>query len=140
MTDIDYTKFRLSLKRLEEQHDNYQSLDESLSQLNQEAVIESTIQRFETCFDVLWKTLKRYMAEELGIPDIPNSPKKLFREAAENKLVQEPLEDWFGYNDARNDTSHDYDKEKARNCIQTIDSFIVDAIGLYQTITGDSWE
>lgn len=140
MADIDYTKFRESLKRLEEQHENYQNLDDSLSQLNQEAVMESTIQRFETCFDMLWKTLKRYLTEELGIADLPNSPKPLFRTAHENTIFREPLEDWFRYSDARNNTSHDYDEEKARDCLEAVGSFIPDAIGLYQTMTGYTWD
>lgn len=140
MTDIDYTKFRESLKRLQEQHDNYQNLDESLSQLNQEAVVESTIHRFETCFDTLWKALKRYMSDELGIPELPNGPKQLFRIAFENGVLRGTLEDWLQYNDARVRTSHDYDEAKALETLEALDDFILDAIGLYQTMTGESWE
>ncbi len=140
MTDIDYTKFRLSLKRLQEQHDNYQNLDESLSRLNQEAVIESTIHRFETCFDTLWKALKRYMGNDLGIPDLRNGPKPLFRIATETDLFRGNLEDWIQYNDVRNQTSHDYDEAKALDTLRAVDVFITDAIDLYQTMTGESWE
>ena len=64
---IDYEKFRMSLKRLEEQHENYRTLETSLPGLIQEAVAESVIQRFETCYDCLWKVLKRYLIYELGI-------------------------------------------------------------------------
>ena len=45
---IDYDKFRLSLKRLEEQHDNHRELDEALPELIREGIAESVIQRFET--------------------------------------------------------------------------------------------
>ena len=72
---IEYDKFRMSLKRLEEQYENYREPDDSLSDLTQEAVAESVIQRFETCYDCLWKVLKRYLIEELGIADAPTSPK-----------------------------------------------------------------
>ena len=140
MSDIDYTKLRLSLKRLEEQHNNYQSMDDSLSQLNREAIGESSIQRFETCFDTLWKILKRYLNEELGLPDVPNSPKPILRIAAENRLFRSPLEDWLQYNDSRIATSHDYDGVKAQKCLEIIGSFIDDAIGLYQTMTNEPWE
>ena len=64
---IDYDKLRKSLKRLEQQYANYRTLDDSLSALNREAVAESTIQRFETCYDCLWKVLKRYLSEGLGL-------------------------------------------------------------------------
>ena len=70
---IDYDKFRMSLKSLEEQYENYRTPDSSLSDLIQEAIAESVIQRFETCYDCLWKVLKRYLVEELGLTDMPNS-------------------------------------------------------------------
>lgn len=140
MDNIDYTKLRLSLKRLEEQHNNYQNPDDSLSELNTEAVMESTIHRFETCFDTLWKTLRRYLEDEIGIPDPPNGPKPIFRIAFENSILQPPLEDWFQYNQARVNTAHDYDHEKALACVDLVQHFIPDAIGLYQTMTGESWD
>ena len=75
---IEYDKFQMSLKRLEEQYENYRQSDDSLPELIQEAIAESTIQRFETCYDCLWKVLKRYLTEDLGLPDAPNSPKGHF--------------------------------------------------------------
>ena len=140
MSDIDYTKFRLSLKRLEEQYDNYVGMDDTLSQLNQEAIGESTIQCFETCFDTLWKILERYLNEEVGLPDLPNGPKPLFKIAAENQLFRTPLEKWLAYNDSRIATSHDYDGIKAQKCLDIIGSFIDDAVGLYEIMTGKPWE
>lgn len=137
---IDYSKFRLSLKRLEEQHENLQNLDASLPVLLCEAVSESVVQRFETCYDCLWKALKRYMDEELGIADLPNSPKPIFRLANENGLFAAPLESWLEYAKARTDTTHDYDKEKAMACLELMTDFIDDAIGLYQTMTSETWE
>ena len=41
---------------------------------SEKAVAESVIQRFETCYDCLWKVLKRYLVEELGVANAPNSP------------------------------------------------------------------
>ena len=137
---IDYGKFRLSLKRLEEQHENHAQQDASLSMLTREGIAESVIQRFETCYDCLWKVLKRYLNEELGIAEPPNSPKPIIRLACENNLFAAPLDQWFKYADARIDTSHDYDGEKAQACLELMPDFIDDAIGLYQTMTGATWE
>lgn len=50
---VEYDNFQMSLGRLEEQYENYQNLDAALPQLLQEAVAESVIQRFETCYDCL---------------------------------------------------------------------------------------
>ena len=71
---IEYDNFRMSLKRLEEQYENYRKPDAVLPELLREAVAESVIQRFETCYDCLWKALKRYLVEELGVANAPNSP------------------------------------------------------------------
>jgi flagellar biosynthesis component FlhA len=89
---IDYEHFQKSLNHLEEQFLNYQSLDPALPRLMQEAVAESVIQRFEISYDCVWKVLKRYLAEELSIPEVPNSPKPIFRLAAENNLLLTPVE------------------------------------------------
>ncbi len=88
---IDYGNFSKALKNLELQHDNYKNLDDELPELMKEAVAESVIQRFKTCYDCLWKVLKRYLTEELGIPDVPNSPKPILKLADENDLFVTPL-------------------------------------------------
>ena len=45
------------------------------------------------------------------------------------------------YASARTDTSHDYDGEgeKAKACLELMPDFIEDAIGLYQTMSGETW-
>ena len=130
----------MSLKRLEEQHENYQEQDDTLPDLTREAIAESVIQRFETCYDCLWKVLKRYLIGELGLADIPNSPKPVFRLADENNLFASSLEKWLQYADARIGTSHDYDSKKTEACLTLMPDFIDDAIGLYQTMSGTTWE
>jgi len=137
---IDYEKFQKALKHLELQFENYKTLDSDLPELIQEAVAESVIQRFETCYDCMWKVLKRYLLEELGIPEVPNSPKPVFRLAAESHLFTASTEQWLGYADARISTSHDYSGEKAEDCLKLMGDYIDDAIGLYQTMSGDTWE
>ncbi len=137
---IDYDKFQQSLKRLEEQYENYRTLDASLHLLTQEAIAESVVRRFQTCFNCLWKVLKRFLIEKLGIADPPNSPKPVFRLAFENGLFATSLEEWLGYVDARIGTAHDYSGEKANACLEIMGDFIDDAIGLYQTMTEETWD
>lgn len=139
---IDYSKLQKSLKHLEMQYENYQSSQDrpELSELDKEGIAESTIQRFETCYDTLWKHLKRYLIEVLGIPEVPNSPKPILRLGFENQLFASPVEQWLKYADARIGTAHDYDGDKAALCLALMGDFIDDAIGLYQTMTGNSWE
>ncbi len=138
---IDYTKFQKSLKHLELQFGNYAQLAgrEHLTELDREAIAESVIQRFETCYDTLWKHLKRHLVETLGLPDVPNSPKPVFRLAWENNLLSDSIESWLVYADARAATAHDYSGEKAKDCLEGMEGFIGDAIGLYQTLAGERW-
>ena len=71
--------------------------------------------------------------------DASNSPNPIFRRAHENDLFRVPLEQWMRYASARTDTSHDYDGEKAKACLELMPDFIDDAIGLYQTMSGETW-
>ena len=139
---IDYEKFEKSLKHLELQHKNYLTLEDrtELGDLEKEAIAESVIQRFETCYDTLWKVLKRYLTEDLGLPEIPNSPKPIFRIAAENNLFTSSIEQWIKYSEARIDTLHNYSGDKAEDALELMDEFIYDAIDLYITMTGTTWE
>lgn len=139
---IDYSRLIKSLKHLEAQYNNFLTLDSrtDLGTLEKEAIKESVIQRFEICYDTLWKTLKRYLNEELGLPEIPNSPKPIFRIAAENKLLRTNTELWLQYADARTSTSHNYSEEKAEEALVLMNSFIPDAIHLLATMTRSTWE
>lgn len=136
---IDYGKFRKALEHLEDQFENHQTLDESQPRLIQEAVAESVIQRFETCYDCLWKVLKRYLVEELGTPDVPNSPKPVFRIANESNLLPSGIEPWLSYANARVDTAHDYSGEKARAALALMAAFIRDGLALHEKLSGQPW-
>ena len=139
---IDYEKLRKSLKHLEVQFLNYQSAQDrpELTEIDREAIAESVIQRFETCYDTLWKDLKRYLTDEIGLAEVPSSPKPVLKMAGQNDLFATSVEKWLEYADARTNTAHDYSGEKAAETLLIVNDFIDDAIGLYQTMTGTTWE
>lgn len=139
---IDYDKLQKSLKHLEQQFENYQRARErsELTEIDRETIAESVIRRFETCYDTLWKDLKRYLGEEFGLTDVPNSPKPILKLAGENGLLASGVEQWLKYADARTSTAHDYSGEKAADTLSIVGDFIDDAIGLYQTMTETTWE
>jgi nucleotidyltransferase substrate binding protein (TIGR01987 family) len=139
---IDYEKLQKSLKHLELQFANYKLSQDrpELTELDREGIAESVIQRFETCYDTLWKDLKRYLIEDIGLADVPNSPKPIIKLAGQNDLFAAPVEQWLKYADARTDTAHDYSGEKAAETLLVVGDFIDDAIGLYQTMSGTTWE
>jgi len=137
---IDYSKFQKSLINLTLQYNNYLASGQrtDLNDLDKEGLKESTIQRFEICYDCLWKVLKRHLMEELGLPDVPNSPKPVFRLAHENKLLTAPITVWLSYADMRTETAHDYDGKKAENCLTKMGDFIRDAKDIYRVMTGNA--
>jgi len=139
---IDYDKFHKALKHLELQYANHKQAQDrpELTDIDREAIAESVIQRFETCYDTLWKDLKRYLIEEIGLADVPNSPKPLLKLAGQNDLFASSVEQWLKYADARTSTAHDYSGVKAKETLALMGDFIDDAIGLYQTMTGTTWE
>lgn len=83
--------------------------------------------RFETCWDSLWKVLKRYLQHKILIPEVPNEPNPILRLAAENNLSFE-TEKWLIYTKARVSTAHDYSEETANETLSILRDFIVDAI------------
>ena len=136
---ISYDNFEKALRNLQSQHLNYQQLEEDLPDFIGEAMHESIIQRFEICWDCLWKVLKRYLQDELALPNVPNSPNPVLRLANENMLLPTAIETWLLYARARINTSHDYSGEKAQTTFALIEDFIDDAIALYQTLSKETW-
>ncbi len=137
---IDYSNFEMSLRNLERQHEHLLHLSSDYPSFVQEAMAESVIQRFETCYDSLWKVLRRHLIEVLGIVDVPNSPMPIFRTAGENHLLAAGGERWAFYVRTRIDTTHDYDRKKAARALAVIPEFVRDAIDVYAAMTGEPWK
>ncbi len=138
-TEIDYGKFKKALKLLEEQNNRLNSEVGSMEEWVIDAVKESTIQRFETCWDCLWKVLKRYLEIEIGLAEVPNGPNPILRLANENSVLTSSIEDWLMYARVRVGTSHDYSGVKATDALKCMSSFIDDAVKLYEKMSGESW-
>ncbi|PID27815.1 MAG: nucleotidyltransferase [Candidatus Cloacimonadota bacterium] len=134
---MNYNKFEKALRRLDERYQDYLKSfkRDELLESDRESIKESCIQRFETCFDTLWKHLKKYLEEEVGIVEVPNGPNPIFRLALENYLIDD-YEVWYNYNRKRIGTSHDYSETKADESINILNEFIEDSIVLYEKLSG----
>jgi nucleotidyltransferase substrate binding protein (TIGR01987 family) len=141
MSEVNYTKFKDSLSRLQERYAYYLATKDEIARDIDitESIKESCIQRFEICFDTSWKHLKKYLEHDLGLVDVKNSPNPIFRQAFENKLIQDP-ELWIEFNKKRGDTTHDYNGSKAEQAFDIIGDFIAEAIDLYEVISGKLWQ
>ncbi|KJR16064.1 MULTISPECIES: nucleotidyltransferase substrate binding protein [Vibrio] len=138
---IQFDKFERSLHLLQEQNERLNQLQiEETEPWIIEAVKESIIQRFETCWDSLWKITKRYLSENIGLPEVPNGPNPVLRLAHENMLLPSSIERWMHYAKARVATSHDYSGEKADEALALMNDFVTEAILLYQTLSGQAWK
>ena len=77
---------------------------------------DGAIQRFEFTFELAWKTMKRILAFK-GIN--VNSPRDVFREAAKQKLIDDPVI-WFDFLKKRNLTVHTYNQSCADEIFQSL--------------------
>lgn len=89
-----------------------------------------TIQYFEFTYELAWKTLKRILN---GRGKDLNSPKPIFREAALEKLIDDP-ELWFDFTKDRNETVHTYNKLIANNIFKDLHLFDAEMIKLIEKL------
>jgi nucleotidyltransferase substrate binding protein (TIGR01987 family) len=73
-------------------------------------VLDAAIQRFEFCFELSWKVLRRYLARE-GIN--ASTPREVFKEAFKLGWLAEGDALWSRMITDRNLTSHTYNQKTA---------------------------
>ncbi|MFH1903669.1 MAG: HI0074 family nucleotidyltransferase substrate-binding subunit [Candidatus Omnitrophota bacterium] len=91
---------------------------------------DATIQRFEFCFELAWKTIQAYVRDQ-GLDC--KSPKNCLRIAADLGLVTN-LEDWFAYLEARNLIAHTYNEELANKVYQQAVKFPLEVGNLLKNV------
>ena len=123
MSKIDFQALDDALKTFEEA-----MLSAPKSDLERDGVI----QRFEYTFELCWKSIRKLLLE-LGRQDVSSSPKPLFRDAHQEGLITD-INIWFTYIDARNRTSHTYNKLTAEKVFEDIKAFGPDARRLYEKL------
>lgn len=112
MTKLEnkFVAFDTALKRLKEAIDLYQKQENPV-------LLDGTIQRFEFCVELGWKTLKEYLEyEKMGEF---NSPRATIKECFSVGFIQN-AEEWLDMLDDRNLTSHTYDEVIAKEIYRNI--------------------
>ena len=97
----------------------YQQFHEALKIAKSDLEKAGVIQYFEFTYELAWKTLKRILKERGK--DL-NSPKTVFRDAALEKLIDDP-EVWFDFLEQRNNTVHTYNKSVAHSIFSKLPIF-----------------
>ncbi|GBR74165.1 nucleotidyltransferase [Candidatus Termititenax aidoneus] len=108
--------------------------NQTLTVEDKETLKAGVIQNFEIAYEVCWKFLKRWL--ELNITDvaIDGLPRReLFRKAQENSLIKDAAK-WFEYHNARNETAHTYNSDKAAAVYSLTAEFLKDAQNLLKVL------
>jgi len=101
--DIDITSLVRASKTLDD------ALVRALGEEDDDMLRDACIQRFEYCFELGWKMMKRVLGYQ-GVE--VNSPRQVFRQATKEGLIGDP-EPWFEFLEKRNLTVHTYNNDTA---------------------------
>lgn len=111
------------MKRLELKISNFAKalsrLQSAIVRVEDDVKIDVCIKRFEFTYEVCWKALQSAL-RELGI--IATNPRDVFDKANKQELMDNP-EIWLQMKDDRNDTSHEYDENKAKEIYSIIPDY-----------------
>ena len=120
---LDLTPFKQTLA----------TLDTGLKMLahkpNDEFVRDACVQRFEYCYELSHKSLRRYLqASEAATTDVPSASfPALIRLGHQRGLLASDWECWNQFRQARNTTSHTYDSAAADSVLQILPAFLLEA-------------
>ena len=125
----------LNLDPLEKAIEQLKSgLNQSHADPDNELLRDGVIQRFEYTMDLSWKMIQRYLKHIAQVEESAIRTKKdLFREAGRLGLITN-VEAWFGYYEARNETSHTYDPQIAESVFEQAELFLPDAVSLLEAL------
>lgn len=98
--DLQFEYFQKALERLKE----------ALAENETSFVRDSIIQRFELTFEMAWKTMFRLLKDKGA--NLPAKAYAVLPEAFEMNLIAD-ADLWDSMREYRNDTSHEYNEQKA---------------------------
>jgi len=93
------------------------SLELALNLPESDIVRDASIQRFEFCVELAWKTSKKVMGSSTS------APKQLVREMAQESLIDD-IELWFSALEGRNLSSHTYNEALANRVYALAKKFL----------------
>jgi nucleotidyltransferase substrate binding protein (TIGR01987 family) len=111
-------------KRWQERHEFYQK---ALNQLTSglasypnlnDLEKDGAIQRFEFTFELAWKTLQDYLAQQAGYVDV-KGPRPVLKQAVQDGLLIDGYT-WIQMLDRRNALTHVYDETESREILEIV--------------------
>lgn len=126
---LDLSILEKTIKSLEDAISVLDDLEfmQSLDLVKQSIIKAGVIQNFEFTYEQCWKLMQRWIKINISPESSePRTKKDLFRLAAKNNLIKDPLK-WFDYLEARNNSAHTYDEDIANEVLDTARTIIDDA-------------
>lgn len=106
----------------------------TLNAKSQDVMRAGVIQCFEFTYELCWKFIKRWLEVNIGSTYVEGvTRRELFRLAVEHRLIYD-VDTWMEYHDARNETSHTYDSDKAEEIFNIASNFYNDAKALLEVL------
>jgi nucleotidyltransferase substrate binding protein (TIGR01987 family) len=126
---LDITSFRNAISQLEKAIAYSRSSIADGDPGLQEQLRNSVIQCFEFTYELSHKMLKRYLEQTSASAEGVDGAtfQTLIRTGNEKSLLRSDWRHWRQYRDARNDSSHTYDKEKAEAVAAIAPDFLEEA-------------
>lgn len=94
-----------------------QALEVALNAEKNDLNRDASIQRFEFCVELAWKTSKKFMGTNT------TAPKQVIREMAQNNLISD-IDFWLNAIDQRNLSSHTYNEKLAEEVYSFATNFL----------------
>jgi len=101
---------------------------------DQETVKAGVIQNFEVAYEQAWKFMRRWLHENVS-PGITDgvTRRELFRTATQQRLIED-VDQWMLFHEARNLTSHTYDRQNAEQSFAAACRFLPLVTALLQQL------
>ena len=129
-SELDISKFRACIDSLKTCSSDYKSInDEHIKDYIEDACVK----RFEYTVETAWKIMKKYLKLEYGNSDKDLTMNNIFRFMEGYGFIKS-WETWRNYYDRRNDTSHEYNQDKAKEILNNIDDLVKDCEYLYTNL------
>ena len=127
---IDLTPFEKAVAQLQS------AITEQAQEPQRLLLRAGLIQTFEYTFELSHKFIRRYLSETEPSPDAVAELtfEGLIRRADEMGLVASPVATWKDFRQARTDTSHTYNEEKAVSVVARIPAFAQEAAFLLKRL------
>ena len=136
MTDLDYSALAKAIHQLEKSL-HYAHSDLARSDVDLfEQFRNSVIQCFEFTYELSHKMLKRYLEVTAASRDDLDAAsfQHIIRLGNEKGLLRSDWTIWKNYRQARNDSSHTYNQQKAQAVYLIAADFLVEAQFLYHQL------